>query len=110
MHASTVPGSARYDSTFPCCPESLVIGIDFALLHIGVASRHEGGGSSRASPGPQSAGSQPQCDTNRYRKETSMSTHLRPSRTWIGGLAPVLVGPLRGLGWGPRPPAPGGSP
>jgi hypothetical protein len=36
---------------------------------------------------------------DRYRKETSMSTHLRPSRRWLGGLALVLVGLLSVLGW-----------
>jgi len=30
-----------------------------------------------------------------------MSTHLRPSRRWIGGLALVLVGLLSVLGWVP---------
>ncbi len=28
-----------------------------------------------------------------------MSTHLRPSRRWLGGLALVLVGLLSVLGW-----------
>src|SRR5262249_8021148 len=37
----------------------------------------------------------------RHRKETSMSTHLRPSGRWIGGLALILVGLLGGLGLAP---------
>jgi hypothetical protein len=32
----------------PMLPGSLIAGIDFALLHIEVESRHEGGGASRA--------------------------------------------------------------
>jgi hypothetical protein len=38
---------------------------------------------------------------NRYRKKTSMSTHLRPSRRWLCGLALGFVGLLSVLGWVP---------
>src|SRR5919197_699854 len=39
---------------------------------------------------------------DRYRKETSMATHLRPSSRWISGLVLVLVGLVGVLGLVPN--------
>ena len=40
---------------------------------------------------------------DKYRRETSMSTHLRPSSRWIGELVLALVGLIVGWAWCPTP-------